>query len=268
MDELEQKKQKLKIDKVIIKNSTSKIHLLLTRPEILEEADKLSEKISNMFEYKPKKPVEQMTNREFRKYKRAQKRRTQGVPQNVDNKKFIIFIICFFSIALIGAIISWIYLGTLTIKPTELFKSQVEVFYNYTEGELSGSKTEVIDLKKFEQNKVDSSLMKQYLTIRFDFKERTKELNLQNLSFKIKTNGRGIATYKINFYNAETNETKQLYYNDDFYFDNSKSYSIKCKTNVKLNSISEGSYIEFVFDEGKTQGLDSLMVYNMLINKQ
>ncbi len=264
------KKELPKFDKVIIKNiENKKMHMLLTNPNILAEAEQLNQKIENMFTYKPKKPLEEMSNREFRKYKRAKKRHDLGVPKNIDYKRIALFAICFFSIAIVGAIISWIYLATIKLEPTKIFMNNVEVFYNYENdsGE-SGSKLDPeMSLSKFENKKVNSSDIKKYITIKFIFKESFSELELKNMYFKLRTSGRGLCTYKINLYDAQKNQEKEIYSTDSFYFENKKDYTYKFSINYTFETVAAGSYIEFVLDEGKTQGLDGYMMYSLLFNK-
>lgn len=267
MDELEQAKERLKIKKVIIKNKDSKFHLFYKNPQILLEADKLGEKISNLFEYKPKKPVEQMSTREFKKYKRSQKNNKNSVPQSIDYKKLLIFVITFFSIALVGAIVSWIYLSTQNLKPSAIFNENVEIFYTYTEGDLTENKLDTLPIKSFESKNFDNKNLNKYLHIRFYFKEQQSEFTLKNLYFKIKTSGRGLATFKVTLFDAIENDYKQIYYNDEFYFEKENSYKIQFKSNYKFSSLSSQSYIEFVCDDGKTQGLNGYGIYNMLLNR-
>lgn len=268
MSELEELKQKLKFNKVIVKNiDNSKIHALLTNPEAYEEIEKLSNKIDNLFTYKPKKPVEEMSNREFRKYKRSKKRHEMGVPKSIDYKKLLISAIVFFSIAIVGAVISWIYLATIKIKPSEILNSEVEVFYREEQGDLSEGHNELFSLDTFAKTKVNSGDIKKYVTIKFVFKEVYSATELKNIYFKLRTSGRGIGTFYINLFDSKVGEVKTIYTNDNFMFENNKDFTFKQRINYKFESIESGSYIEFVFDEVRTQGLNGVALYSLLFNK-
>ncbi len=268
MSKLESLKEKLKFQKTIVKNiDNSSIHVFLTNPEAYNQIEKLNNRIDNLFTYKPNKPIEEMSNKEFRKYKRSKKRQEIGVPKNIDYKKLIIFAITFFSIAIVGAVISWIYLATVKIKPSEILNSQVEVFYREEQGDLNEGHNELFNLDTFAKNKVSSSDVKKYVTIKFTFKEKFSATEIKNIYFKLRTSGRGIGTFYINLFDTKVGETKTIYTNDSFVFENNKDFTFKQSINYKFESIENGSYLEFVFDEVKTQGLNGVAVYSLLFNK-
>ncbi len=269
MTEAEEKKARLKqIDKVIVKNFyNSKMHLLLTRPEITAEAEKLSNKIENMFEYKAKKPVEEMSNREFRKYKRAKKRHNIGVNKNLNFKHMFTALICLFTILILGGGAGLIYLSTVKVNMGDMFNPAVEVFCNETAEDLSESGYKTMELAKFSNKKLDNNDINKYYSIKFSFKERSKAFTFKNIYFKIKTKGTGILKYNIVIYNSKTDETKTVYTNESFIFSKDKTETLKIGLSYSFETISEGSYLMFEIDTGKMQGLEGYMLYNMVVNK-